>query len=138
MRNESRVFNVVAAFLYLCGGTYAWWTDKLTSIEWAGTIVLLLSGTLAALCGMYFAFVARRIPPRTEDRDADMAEGEGTIGFFSPGSYWPLGLGLAAAVGAVGIAMDQWWLAGAALVALLLTTGGFLFEYYAVKAGAQE
>ncbi len=36
-------------------------------------------------------------------------------------------------MGAVGIAMDQWWLAVAALIAVLLTTGGLLFEYYRVK-----
>jgi hypothetical protein len=135
MRNESRLFNIVAAFLYLCAGTYAWGTDKATRIEWAGTIALLLSATLAVSVGMYFAFVARRIPPRPEDRDTPVEDGAGTIGFFSPGSYWPLGLGLSTTVGAVGIAMDQWWLAGLALVAVFLSTGGLLFEYYTVKGG---
>jgi hypothetical protein len=135
MRNESRLFNIVAAFLYVCAGTYAWGTDKATRIEWAGTTALLLSATLAVSVGMYFAFVARRIPPRPEDRDTPIEDGAGTIGFFSPGSYWPLGLGLSTTVGAVGIAIDQWWLAGIALVAVFLATGGLLFEYYTVKGG---
>jgi hypothetical protein len=135
MRNESRVFNLVGAFLYLDAGLYAWWTDKRTQIEWAGTIVLLLAGTLGATVGMYFAFVARRIPPRPEDRDAEMAEGAGDIGFFSPGSYWPLGLGGSAAIGSVGLAVGQWWLGVVGLVGVLLTTGGLLFENFLVKGG---
>ncbi|GAA5199225.1 cytochrome c oxidase subunit 4 [Rugosimonospora acidiphila] len=133
MRTESSVFNVVAAFLYLCAGTYAWWTDKISKVEWVGTVELLLAATLAALVGMYFAFVARRIAPRPEDRDAEMAEGAGDIGFFSPASYWPLGLGLAVAVSAIGLAMEQWWLFVVGALAILLTAGGLLFEYYLVK-----
>ncbi|GIH14010.1 cytochrome c oxidase subunit 4 [Rugosimonospora africana] len=138
MRTESTLFNIIGAFLYLCAGTYAWWTDKLNRIEWAGTMELLLAGTLAVAVGMYFAFVARRIHPRPEDRHAAIAEGAGDIGFFSPGSYWPLGLGLAVAVGAIGIAMAQSWLAILGLIGVFLTTGGLLFEYYHVKTAAGD
>jgi hypothetical protein len=133
MRTEAKVFNLVAAFLYLVGGVYAWWTyQSVRHVEFAGTAALVLSATLAAMCGLYFAFVSRRIPPRPEDRpDADMADGVGDVGFFSPGSYWPLGVGLAAILFAFGLAMRQLWLAGVGLVALLFATGGLLFEYYA-------
>ena len=49
------------------------------------------------MCGGYFWFVSRRIDLRPEDRDeAEIADGAGEIGFFSPGSYWPFGLALAA------------------------------------------
>lgn len=138
MRTESTVFNVVGGFLYLCAGTYAWWTDKLSRVEWAGTMELLIAGTMAAAIGMYFAFVARRIQPRPEDRNAEIAEGAGDIGFFSPGSYWPLGLGLAVALGAIGIAMSQSWVAILGLIGIFLATGGLLFEYYLVKPGAES
>ena len=51
------------------------------------------------MCGGFFWFVSRRIDPRPEDRqDAEIADGAGEIGFFSPGSYWPFGLALSAAV----------------------------------------
>src|SRR5262249_58718157 len=111
---------------------YAWWTDhEGPGVEWAGTVALLLSGTLCATCGMYFAFVARRIEPRPEDRDdADTADGSGVVGFFSPGSYWPFGLALAGLVAATGVVFWQFWLVGLGLVGLLVTTGGLLFEYY--------
>ncbi len=72
-------------------------------IEWIGTVALLLCFALLCLmCGGFFWFVSRRIEPRPEDRpDAEIAEGAGEVGFFSPGSYWPFGMALAASVGAV-------------------------------------
>jgi hypothetical protein len=123
---------VVALFLYLMTGTYAWWTDKDGGhVEWAGTTALALSGTLASACGLYFGFVARRIEPRPEDRtDADVADGAGDVGFFSAASFWPLGIALATAAGALGVAVEQWWLALAGLGAVLVATGGLLFQYY--------
>lgn len=132
MRTEGRIFNGVALFLYLTAGGYAWWTDfELGAIEWIGTIALILSATLLLMCGVYFAFVARRIDPRPEDRDdADITEGAGEIGFFSPGSYWPLGLALAASVTGLGVVFWMWWLIAVGIIALLWATGGLLFEYY--------
>ena len=39
-----------------------------------------------------------------EDRpDGEIADGAGEIGFFSPGSYWPFGLALAAAIAGLGL-----------------------------------
>jgi cytochrome c oxidase subunit IV len=132
VRTESQVFTVVAVFLYLCAGTYAWWTDKASGgVEWAGTTALALSGTLAAVCGLYFGFVSRRIAPRPEDRpEATIEDGSGDVGFFAAASYWPLGIGLCAAAAAFGIAMVQWWLALAGFVGVLVATGGLLFQYY--------
>jgi len=132
MLTEARLFNAVAAFLYLTAGLYAWWTDYETRVEWAGTIVLLLSGTLCAMCGLYFGFVARRIPPRPEDReDADPADAAGEVGFFSPYSYWPAAAGLAAGIAASGVVFGKWWLLLLGVAAVLGAAGGMLFEYYA-------
>jgi hypothetical protein len=132
MRSEYKFFAVITAFLFLAGGVYAWWTWYVyRQIEVVGTVALALSGLLCAMCGGYFAFVARRIDPRPEDRDnAEIADGAGEIGFFSPGSYWPFGLALSAVVTGLGLVYPLWWLVAAGIVALLLTTGGLLFEYY--------
>jgi hypothetical protein len=93
--------------------------------------VLLGSGTLCGICAGYFWFVARRIPPRPSDEGtATIAEGAGPIGWFSPASYWPLGIGLSVALMAVGLAIVQVWLAIAGLAAVLLTVAGLLFENY--------
>jgi hypothetical protein len=132
MKNESRIFNGVAAFLYITAIIYAWWGSKTShGLDWTGTTALVLSGTLTAMCGMYFQFVARRIEPRPEDRsDAEISDGAGELGFFSPGSYWPFGVALAAATAGLGFVYLQVWLIIMGAAALLLTIGGLLFEYY--------
>lgn len=132
MKTEWRIFGGVAAFLFVATGVYGWWTSvEMGAIEWIGTIALLLSGLLCTMCGGFFWVVSRRIDPRPEDRpDAEIVEGAGEVGFFSPGSYWPFGLGLAVAVAGLGVVFWTWWLIVAGLVAIITATCGLLFEYY--------
>src|SRR5258705_7769515 len=120
MRAESRFFAVITAFLLLAGAVYGWWTwYSFGAIEYVGFVALLLSTLLCAMCGGYFGFVARRIDPRPEDRErADIADGAGEVGFFSPGSYYPFGLALSAATAGLGLAYGLWWLVGAGIVAV--------------------
>ncbi len=135
MKVEARIFLGVAVFLFACAVVYALWSsgDSPTGhVEVAGTTALALCGGLAAIVGSYFWFITRRIDPRPEDRaDAEIAEGAGELGFFSPGSYWPLGIGLSATLGGLALAFLQVWLFAVALVAIFATVGGLLFEYYA-------
>jgi hypothetical protein len=134
MRTEYKIFAIVTAFLFLACGVYAWWTwyeSPTHTFEWIGIIALFLSGTLTLMCGGYFWFVSRRIDPRPEDRDdSDIADGAGEIGFFSPGSYYPFGLGLATLITGIGIVYLAWWLIGLGVVAILVAAAGLLFEYY--------
>jgi hypothetical protein len=131
MRSEARIFNLVGAFIFLAAGTYAFWTDKAMGVDWIGTFALLLSGTLCAMCGFYFGFVARRIPPRPEDRpDGEIADAVGEIGFFSPASYWPLGIAMAAGLAGVGLVYRMGWLIILGLVAVIVAVCGLMFEYY--------
>lgn len=134
MRIESRIFLLVAGFLVLAAIGYGWWSwaTEPRGLEGIGTTCILLSAGLCGIIGSYFAFVARRIDARPEDRaDADIAEGAGELGFFSPGSYWPIGMALAAALAGLALAFWQVWLLIVGVAALLLTVGGLLFEYYA-------
>jgi hypothetical protein len=132
MKSEYRFFAIITAFLFTACAVYWWWSDlEFGSPDYVGSIALLLSGLLCLMCGGYFWFVARRIDPRPEDRDqAEIAEGAGEIGFFSPGSYWPFGLALSAVVVGAGLVYLQWWLVATGIIAVLVTTGGLLFEYY--------
>lgn len=132
MRNESKIFNGLAAPLLFGAGLYAWWTDTAQGgVEWAGTLALILSGALCAMCGMYFAFVAARIEPRPEDRlNGEIADGAGEVGFFSPGSYWPFGIAVGTSVAGIGLAYGQLWLVGVGIAGCLLTACGLMFEYY--------
>jgi hypothetical protein len=133
MKIEARIFLWLAVACWAFAITYAIWSthtfDK--RMEWGGFVALLLSGGLMAISGSFFWFVSRRIDPRPEDRsDAEIAEAAGELGFFSPGSYWPLGLGLSALIAAIAFAYVQWWLVIIAVLAILFTAGGLLFEYY--------
>ncbi|HEX2772473.1 MAG TPA: cytochrome c oxidase subunit 4 [Micromonosporaceae bacterium] len=132
MKTEWRIFSVVAAFLLVVCFVYAGWTWGATGrIEWIGSVALLLSFLLCAMCGGFFWFISRRIDLRPEDRpDADIADGAGEIGFFSPGSYWPFGLALAAMIAGLGLALWMWWLLAAGLVGVIFAACGLLFEYY--------
>jgi hypothetical protein len=118
--------------MFVAAALYAWWTEADTArVEWVGTVALILTGLLTIMCGGYFLMVSRRIDPRPEDRpDAEIVEGAGEVGFFSPGSYWPFGIALAAAISAVGMAFWAPWLIAVGILSVLLGAAALLFEYY--------
>jgi hypothetical protein len=132
MKIEARVFMMIAAFCWVIAGVYGYWSNKTNGhVEVAGLAALILSGGLAGISGSFFWFVSRRIDPRPEDRpDAEIAEGAGELGFFSPGSYWPFGIALGATLAGAGLAFMQVWLVLVALLGILVGVGGLLFEYY--------
>ncbi len=136
MKLEARIFLGVAVFCWVAAAIYGFWTDQPNSfthghIEAAGLAALILSGGLLGLAGSFFWFVSRRIDPRPEDReDAEIAEGAGELGFFSPGSYWPVGVAGCATVVGLGLAFFQIWLVIVGALMLIYTIGGLLFEYY--------
>ncbi|WP_341716980.1 cytochrome c oxidase subunit 4 [Micromonospora sp. FIMYZ51] len=133
MKTEWRIFLIIGAFLLFATFLYGGWTwaDSGGRVEWIGTVALLLSFLLCSMCGGFFWFVSRRIDLRPEDRpDAEIADGAGEIGFFSPGSYWPVGLALAAATAGLGLVFWQMWLLGLGAVAVIFAACGLLFEYY--------
>jgi hypothetical protein len=130
MRVEKWLFMLVALFMYMVAAIYAYGTWASTHLEWAGTMTLALAGTLSLICGTYFGMVSRRIEPRPEDRDGEVAERAGRLGFFAPRSYWPFLIGLATATAAGGIAFGQAWLLGVGLVVAIGATAGLAFEFY--------
>lgn len=126
MKVEARVFEICAGFFFLCGIVYA-----VLSGEAVGTAGLFLTGGLGIIIGTYFRFVSRRLTPRPEDRpDAEIADGAGDLGFFAPGSYWPIGVAAAATVLGAGIAFFFVWLIVIGLALLFVMVGGLLFEYH--------
>ncbi|WP_163506787.1 cytochrome c oxidase subunit 4 [Fodinicola acaciae] len=137
MRIESRVFNGLALFCFLAALVYGLWTtNTVEHTEWVGVVALILTGCLCGMVGQYFAFVARRIDARPEDRpNADVSDGAGDLGFFSPGSYWPFILAAAAALAGIGVVFWAVWLLIIGGVAILLATGGLVFEYYVGTRG---
>ena len=125
MKFEGGLFIGCAIFFGVVDVIY-WFLSK----EVTGTTALALSVALAFLTGFYLLFTGRRLPERPEDTpDGEIEQGTGELGFFSPHSWWPLYVGLAAAISAFGVAIG-WWLFLIGLLALFLTVIGFVFEYY--------
>ncbi|MEC3981738.1 cytochrome c oxidase subunit 4 [Amycolatopsis sp. H20-H5] len=133
MKVEARVFYIVAVFAILMSAIYGYMTHQMSGygIEPVGVVALVLTAGLAFLAGSYLQFVARRIEPRPEDReDAEISDGSGELGFFSPGSYWPIGLAASAGMAGLALAFFHIWLLVIAIVMLLIAIGGLVFEYH--------
>ncbi|HEX4360640.1 MAG TPA: cytochrome c oxidase subunit 4 [Pseudonocardia sp.] len=126
MKVESRIFEICTVFFFVCAIVYG-----VLSKEAVGIVGLTLTGGLSLIIGTYFRFVSRRLETRPEDNpDAEISDGAGDMGFFSPGSYWPIGLAAGAAL--VGISVAYWliWALVISGVILVFMVGGLLFEYH--------
>ncbi|MBO0848439.1 MAG: cytochrome c oxidase subunit 4 [Pseudonocardia sp.] len=131
MKIESRIFEICTVFFFVCALVYG-----LLSKEPVGIVGLTLTGGLSLIIGTYFRFVSRRLEGRPEDNpDAEVSDGAGDMGFFSPGSYWPIGVAFAVAMGGVSIAYWLPWAIVISGVVLLIMVGGLLFEYHLPPPG---
>ena len=82
MKTESRIFELLTCFFFLVAIVYV-----LIAREPAGSAGLFLVGGLSLIVGTYFRFVSRRLELRPEDNPgAEVSDGAGDVGFFSPGS----------------------------------------------------
>jgi hypothetical protein len=133
MHIEARLFEFLTAFFALVTVVYGVLTALYADggIEWAGTTALVLTTGLTLITGTFFRFVARRLDTRPEDyEDAEVSDGAGELGFYSPSSWWPLLIALSASVTAVGVALWLPWLLAAGAVFVLASAAGLVFEYY--------
>jgi hypothetical protein len=127
MKVESRIFELLTIFCFVCALIYG-----LLSREAVGIVGLTLTGGLCLIVGTYFRFVARRLEERPEDNpEAEVSDGAGDVGFFSPGSYWPIMVAAGVAFTGFGLAFYQWWLIVLGVIALIITVCGLVFEYHA-------
>jgi hypothetical protein len=126
MKIESRIFEICTGFFFLAAIVYT-----VLSHEPVGIAALFLTAGLSLIIGTYFRFVSRRLEERPEDNpDAEVSDGAGDVGFFSPGSYWPIAVAGSAALFAIGLAFMYVWLMVIAMIVLLITIGGLVFEYH--------
>jgi hypothetical protein len=91
---------------------------------------LLLSACLAGMIGFYVWFTQKRIGVELPEDNltAEIADGAGELGFYSPHSWWPLPVALSACTLGLGLLVG-WWLSLIGLGALMISVIGMVTEY---------
>jgi hypothetical protein len=98
--------------------------------EEVGIAGMLLSACLAGMVGFYVWFTQKRIGVTLPEDNltAEIADGAGELGFYSPHSWWPLPVAVSACVFALGLIIG-WWLSLIGLGALVISIIGMVTEY---------
>lgn len=132
MKIQGQLFIWLSFFMLAVAIIYGVWSK-----EPVGTTALFLSFGLSMMIGFYLAFTARRVDVGPQDdKEADVADDAGEVGFFSPHSWQPLALGVGGALAFLGIVFG-WWLFFFSLPVLLIGLFGWVFEYYHGEAQNQ-
>lgn len=128
MKVETWLFLGLTGFFAIATVIYAVLAPK----EVVGITALVLSTGLTLIIGTFLLFVSRRLEaPRPEDDDdAEIADGAGDLGFFSPGSYFPFFLAVCVALVAVATAYLLVWLMVISVGFLLWVVCGLVYEYH--------
>ncbi len=125
MRIEGLLFALGSAF-YLAIAAIYWYFSR----DVIGTTALALTGALAFLVAFYVLYTSKRVYPRPEDRlNGDIEEADPEYGFFSPHSWWPLAIGISAAIIGVGLIFAVWIIVLGVFM-LFMSLFGWMFEYY--------
>jgi len=98
--------------------------------EEVGIAGMLLSACLAGMVGFYVWFTQKRIGVTLPEDNltAEIADGAGELGFYSPHSWWPPPVAVSACVFALGLIIG-WWLSLIGLGALVISIIGMVTEY---------
>jgi hypothetical protein len=118
-------FGLGAIFFLVVAGLYYYF-----SRDEIGTTALVMTGGLSFLVAFYVLYTNKRLDGLPEDRaNADIDEADPEYGFYSPHSWWPLPVGFAAMLIALGLIFAV-WLAVLGVTVLMVAVIGWLFEYY--------
>ncbi|MGC9542900.1 cytochrome c oxidase subunit 4 [Streptomyces sp. UG1] len=125
MKTQGTMFAWLGVFILAMAIVYGIWSK-----EPAGTTALFLAFGLAIMVGFYLGFTARRVDTGAQDnKEADVADDAGEVGFFSPHSWQPLSLAIGGALAFLSIAIG-WWLMYFSAPLILVGIWGWVFEYY--------
>jgi len=104
-----------------------------------GITGLMLSAGLAGMVGFYVWFTQKRIGTTLpeDNATAEIADGAGELGFFSPHSWWPLPTGLSALGTGLGLIIG-WWFTLIAVSSLVICVVGWVTEYEKPLSSAQH
>lgn len=131
MKVESRLFLFLVIFFGVVSLGYAGVTYLLDGhVEVIGTTVFLLTFLMAAMISAYLHLVGRGIDLRPEDnKDGEIIDGAGTLGFFPPSSIWPFWAAVVTSVMLLGPVFG-WWITVLGACAGIWAVSGWCYEYY--------
>ena len=91
---------------------------------------MLLAAGLAGMVGFYVWFTQKRIGVTLPEDSltAEIADGAGELGFYSPHSWWPLPVALSSCTMGLGLIIG-WWLTLIGVGALIISVIGMVTEY---------
>lgn len=91
---------------------------------------MLLAAGLAGMVGFYVWFTQKRIGVilPEDSLTAEIADGAGELGFYSPHSWWPLPVALSSCAMGLGLIIG-WWLTLIGVGALIISVVGMVTEY---------
>jgi len=128
---EAWIFGGLTIFFLIVTPIYWLVTADANGVpEITGTVALILTFFLCFMIFIYLLLVARRMTPRPEDnKEGDIVEGAGELGFYPPSSKWPLFLSLTFAL-VVLAPVFGWWLMLIGFGFGFITLTGLLYEFY--------
>ena len=136
MRATSKVFYSIATYLlvslivYIFGVTFVKDDGYLCGAEWVGIVGMFLAFLLCMMLGAYLHFTDNRSDVLPEDwEEAETEDAAGILGFFSPGSIWPLAMTGAIALLGLGIIFLYFWLIALGAVCLIAACTGLSLQY---------
>ena len=125
MKASWKLFGGLSVFSVLMTVIY-WQVGR----EPVGVAGMLLSACLAGMVGFYVWFTQKRIGVTLPEDNltAEISDGAGELGFYSPHSWWPLPVAMSACVFALGLVIG-WWLSLIGLGSLVISIIGLVTEY---------
>ncbi|MCX4980426.1 cytochrome c oxidase subunit 4 [Streptomyces wedmorensis] len=125
MKIQGKMFIWLSVFILAMAILYGVWSK-----EPVGTTALFLAFGLSIMIGYYLAFTAKRVDAMAQDdKEADVADEAGEVGFFAPHSWQPLSLAVGGALAFLAIAMG-WWILYFSAPLILVGLFGWVFEFY--------
>jgi hypothetical protein len=125
MKASWKLFGGLSVFYVIM--TVIYWQVGGESVGIAG---MLLSSCLAGMVGFYVWFTQKRIGVTLPEDNltAEISDGAGELGFYSPHSWWPLPVALSACAFGLGLIIG-WWLSLISVGALMISVIGMVTEY---------
>ena len=125
MKASWKLFGGLSVFYVIM--TVIYWQVGGESVGIAG---MRLSACLAGMVGFYVWFTQKRIGVTLPEDNltAEIADGAGELGFYSPHSWWPLPVALSACTFGLGLIIG-WWLSLIGVGALMISVIGMVTEY---------